>query len=241
MQLKLQRSQRASGAFGNTVIFCLDARAEYSPAETANIARYGLGGQVVYNSRAASKHLERADTQLERTQTGGTGERAIGLARGIASFALAKMQLNISVASLECGHRIECKDIGELLEAESALMEACRDLREFLQVAASFNGSVILVDFDDGEKVHISQGALALDAIPAREPSESLLDEEPLLGDELAVTDLAQMQSGNTEELFDALFGERFKRFRTEHSQLFWSCVFGSVLLLGVVLLQAIR
>lgn len=172
MQLKLQRTQRAGGAFGTVIIFCLDARAEYSPAEAANIGKYKLGGQSVYNSQAARKHLEQAGTHLDRTQSGGTGERAIGLARGLASFALAKMHLNISIASLGRGHRIECKDLGELLEAESALMEACRNLREFLQVATTFNGSIILVDFDDGEKVHVSQGGSETVALPfsASEP-----------------------------------------------------------------------
>lgn len=241
MQLKLQRTQRAGGAFGTVVIFCLDARAEYSPAEAANIGKYKLGGQSVYNSQAARKHLERVDAHLDRTQSGGTGERAIGLARGIASFALAKMHLNISIASLGRGHRIECKDLGELLEAESALMEACRNLREFLQVAASFNGSIILVDFDDGEKVHVSQGALALDARPAREPSGAPLHEEPSPEDELTPTDLAQMQAGSTEELLDVLFGGRFKQFRAGNPLAFWLCTFASVALLVVVLLHAVR
>ena len=167
MQLKLQRSQRSGGAFGTVIIFCLDARAEYSPAEAANIGKYKLGGQSVYNSQAARKHLEQAGTHLDRTQSGGTGERAIGLARGIASFALAKMHLNISIASLGRGHRIECKDLSELLEAESALMEACRNLREFLQVAASFNGSIILVDFDNNESVQVATGTLELSAAPS--------------------------------------------------------------------------
>jgi hypothetical protein len=167
MQLKLQRSQRAGGAFGTVVIFCLDARAEYSAAEAANIGKYKLGGQSVYNSQAARRHLEQAGTHLDRTQSGGTGERALGLARGIASMALAKMHLNISIASLGRGHRIECKDLSELLEAESALMEACRNLREFLQVAASFNGSIILVDFDNNESVQVATGTLELSAAPS--------------------------------------------------------------------------
>ena len=39
MQLKLQRSQRTGGVIGNTVIFCLDARADYSPVEATNISK----------------------------------------------------------------------------------------------------------------------------------------------------------------------------------------------------------
>ncbi len=167
MQLKLQRSQRAGGVVGNTVVFCLDARADYSPAETANIGKYRLGGEVVYNSQAARKHLENAGAHLDRTQSGGTGGRVAGLARGFASLAMAKMNLSISIASLGRGHHIECKDLPELLDAEKTLMDACRNLKQFLDAAATFNGSIILVDFDDGEKVHISQGALEFAALPA--------------------------------------------------------------------------
>ena len=53
MQLKIQRSQRTGGIVGNTVFFCLDVRADYSPEEQSNIGKYKLGGQAIYNSRAA--------------------------------------------------------------------------------------------------------------------------------------------------------------------------------------------
>src|ERR1700678_3424336 len=104
MQLKLQRSQRTGGLTASTIFFCLDLRADYTPEERTNINRYKLGGQTIYNSRGAQKHLESAGTHLERTQEGTVGNRMIGLARGAASMALAKMQLNISIASLGRGH-----------------------------------------------------------------------------------------------------------------------------------------
>ncbi len=105
------------------------------------------------------KHLDRVESERVRDQ-------AAGLVRGVASLALAKMHLNISIASLGRGHHIECKDLPELLDAEKALMEACRSLKQFLEAAATFNGSIVLVDFDDGEKVHLSQGSLELAALP---------------------------------------------------------------------------
>jgi len=166
MQLKLQRSQRAGGVLGTTVIFCLDARADYSPAEGANIGKYRLGGQIVYNSQAAKRHLEAMDRHLSRVDSDRFRDQTAGLLRGVASLALAKMNLNISIASLGRGHHIECKDLPELLDAEKTLMEACRGLKQFLEAAATFNGSIILVDFDDGEKVHVSQGALELATLP---------------------------------------------------------------------------
>jgi len=167
VQLKLQRSQRSGGVFGKAVVFCLDARAEYSPSEAANISKYRLGGEVVYSSQAARRHLENVGRHLDRSQQGSAAARAGSLVRGAASLALAKMQLNISIASLGRGHHIECKDLEELLEAENALMNACRRLKEYLATAASFSGSVILVDFDDNEKVHVSQGLLEFAPAPA--------------------------------------------------------------------------
>lgn len=129
MQLKIQRSQRAGGVVRSTVFFCLDVRADYSAEERSNIQKYRLGGEVIYNSQRAQKHLEHAGTQLNRTQSGGVGERAAGLARGAFSLAMAKMSLNISIASLGKGHHIECKDLEELLEAEETVRTASRTSR----------------------------------------------------------------------------------------------------------------
>lgn len=167
MQLKLQRSQRPGGVLGTTVIFCLDARADYSPAEASNIGKYKIGGQLVYSSQAARRHIADTHRHLDRTNSHLAREQVAGLARGVFSLAMAKMSLNISIASLGRGHHIECKDLAELLDAEQALMEACRNVKQFLAEAATFSGSLILVDFDDDEKVHLSQGTLELAALPA--------------------------------------------------------------------------
>ncbi|HWY60516.1 MAG TPA: hypothetical protein VNW15_01310 [Rhizomicrobium sp.] len=160
MQLKIQRSQRAGGITGGTVYFCLDVRADYTPEETENIRKYKLGSEVIYNSQAARKHLDSAGGHLDRTQVGGVGERAAGLARGAFSLAMAKMSLNISIASLGKGHHIECKDLAELLEAEETVRNACKSVTQFLETAATFNGSEVVIEYDKGEeRVHITQGA----------------------------------------------------------------------------------
>jgi len=159
MQLKIQRSQRMGGALGNTAVFCLDAQADYSPSEVANIAKYKLGRQVIYNSRASKQHLERAKAG---TQLGGFW----GYAGTAASLVMAKLALNISVESLGRGQHIECKDMLELLEAEEEVMDACRMLKRFLAAAATFNGSIALIDFDEDEKLHVGQGALAFAGQP---------------------------------------------------------------------------
>ena len=160
MQLKLQRSQRAGGLTASTIFFCLDLRADYTAEERTNISRYKLGSQTIYNSRAAQKHLDMAGTHLDRTQEGSVGNRFIGLARGAASLALAKMQLNVTIASLGRGHHIECKDMEELLESEDTIRGACKNLTRYLEVANTFDGSEVVVEYFNGEeRVHIAQSA----------------------------------------------------------------------------------
>lgn len=141
MQLRLRRSQRASGLRGN-IIFCLDARAYLSPQQQDSIARYKLGGQVIYNSEAAKKHLEQSKADLSEGTAG-------GYLKSIARTALAAMRLNITIDSLQRGHHIECKSLDELLSAEESLVDACKHMKEYLDVAATFDGREVLFDFSD--------------------------------------------------------------------------------------------
>jgi len=141
MQILVKRSQRTTGFTGKTVLFCSDIRAEYTPEERANINQYGLGGEVIYNSRAASDHLERSGRQMDGT--------AMGLLKGLGSLALAKMNLNVTIASLKQGQHIECKDLGELIECENTIVTACKELKNFLEIASTFDGREIVVDLDE--------------------------------------------------------------------------------------------
>lgn len=143
MQLKLKRSQREGGVIGKTVIFCLDVRVEYDPTEKRNIERYRLFNETVYNSEASKRHLERVDANSDGT--------AIGEWKALGYALLAAMKLNISISSLEKGHHIECKSLDELLGAENAVMSACKNLKAYLETAATFDGREVLVDFADEE------------------------------------------------------------------------------------------
>lgn len=155
MQLKIQRSQRST--ITNTIVFCLDIRADYSAEEQHNIQKYRLASQGVYSSRAAQKHSEAASAHLDQTQAGTTGQRLGGLVKGAFSMALANMQLNATVGSLAKGHHIECKDLQELLEAEDTLRKACKNLTRYLEVASTFDGSELVVTYENGEeKVHVT-------------------------------------------------------------------------------------
>lgn len=144
MQLKLQRSQREGGVVSKSVIFCLDARVEFTPAEQASITRYKLHKQVIYNSEAAQKHLASAGMSMA------TGNM-IGSLKGMASVAFAALNLNISIESLQRGQHVECKSMDELLGAEDAIMTACQNLRGYLDTAATFDGREVLIDFNTPE------------------------------------------------------------------------------------------
>lgn len=179
MILKLQRSQRLGGALGGTVFFCLDARADYSREEQSNIGKYKLGSQVIYNSRTAQKHLDSAGAHLDRTQVGTLANRWAGLARGAVSLAMARMSLNISIDSLGRGQHIECKDLEELLEAEDTVRTACKSVTRWLEAAATFDGSEIVIEYDRGEEnVHITQAAPPLLTYSPQESSPKLLTSE---------------------------------------------------------------
>ena len=130
MQLKVQHSQRK----GMTkTIFCLDVRAEYTPDEKDNINKHNLGGEVVYSSKEAQTQLQ----NLQNAQTAGGA---------ILSRVLLGMNLNITIASLQKGHHIECKDLGELIDAENSVVQACKNVKGWLEVAKSFDGSEAVID-----------------------------------------------------------------------------------------------
>lgn len=136
MQIKIKRSQTTSGLISKTVKFCSDIRAEYTAEERANINKYSLGSDVIYNSRAATQHREMAS--------------AVGPSlRALAHMALAEMNLTITIASLQQGHHIECKDLAELLECEEEILNACKGLKTFLEAAQTFDGREIVVDLDE--------------------------------------------------------------------------------------------
>lgn len=148
MLLKIKRSQRTGGVFANKALFALDIRADYSQEERDAINRYKLGGDIVYSSEAAKRHAEKASAHLT-TGTGG------GLAKGLMSIAMSSMNLSITIASLQQGHHIECKDMHEVLEAENTLREACKNVTGWLDAAKTFDGREMVVEYMSGEeKVH---------------------------------------------------------------------------------------
>ena len=173
MQLKIRRSQRDGGVISTNVIFCLDARIELTAIEQQSVTRYKLQNQVIYNSEASKKNIARGDAQQDGS--------AKGSLKAIAWFAVASMRLNITIASLQRGQHVECKSMDELLGAEQAIMEACQNLRGYLDTASTFDGQEVLFDFSAGsEPVNITpQTGPRLVAPP---PSQILSGPYPQIG-----------------------------------------------------------
>ena len=145
---------------GGKLLFCLDARAEFTGEERSNIDKYKLGGMCIYNSEAAKKHVEAAAGHM---MTGSV----TGSLKAIGSYALAALNLNITINDLERGKHVECKDMDELLGAENAVITACENLKAYLAAAATFDGREVLIDFSNAEPKVAAPGPASLAPPPA--------------------------------------------------------------------------
>lgn len=135
MQLKLQRSQKSSGLVSKTVVFCLDVRAEFTPEELANIKKYKLQSQCIYNSEKSKQMLDKL-------------EGATTFTGSIMALAKHRLATNIFISDLIDGKHIECKDLDELLGAENAVIVACKNTREYLDTVATFDGREQIIKFE---------------------------------------------------------------------------------------------
>jgi len=131
----------------------LDARADLSPDEQGLVKKYSLGKIVVYDSEARKKHGAAAYGQFDNAATtpgygmSSTGRSLWSNARGLASAAMAALSLRVTVDSLMSGQHIECKDLDELLGAEAAIVDACKNLKAYLETAQTFDGREEVVEF----------------------------------------------------------------------------------------------
>lgn len=130
MLLKIKRSQKST--MMGTAVFTLDFRAEVSKDERALIDRYKLGKMIVYSSDTFQQ-------SLATVRAAGTGQ--VGFLRGAASLASAILfNLKITVNDLVNGKHVEMKDLDELISAEGQVVQACNNLKNYLEAAVSFDG-----------------------------------------------------------------------------------------------------
>jgi hypothetical protein len=145
IQLKLRRSQKSS-LMGKPT-FVLDARADLAPDARGLVSKYGLGALVVYDSKARQQRAEAAYGHFDEATYTSTGRSLWKSARGLASAAMMALSLRVTVNNLMSGQHIECKDLDELLGAEAAIIEACQNLKAYLETALTFDGREELHEF----------------------------------------------------------------------------------------------
>lgn len=151
MQLKVRRSQDST--MTGAPVFKLDARMSVSRDHVALIAKYRLGDRIVYDSKARQQHADAAKAYADRTAdqpsmlhssagslAWGATKSLFNLARAGTSAAMAALSLRITINSLIAGVHVECKDLDELLSAENAIRDAAKNLKDYLEVAATFDG-----------------------------------------------------------------------------------------------------
>jgi len=134
MQLVLKRDQGSKGMMNKSVVFIINARADLTEEEKHNVEKYKLGDQTIYNSENAQKHLE-------------AGRASAGAAGRLARLAMARMSLRVTVNSLMNGQQITCSTLEEAADAEDAIRGACEYLKQYLDVAATFNGGQEVVEY----------------------------------------------------------------------------------------------
>jgi hypothetical protein len=145
IQLKVRRSQKSS-LMGKPT-FVLDARADLTPEARGLISKYGLGALVIYDSKARQQRAEAAYGHFDEATYSSTGRSLWKSARGLASAAMMVLALRVTVNNLMSGQHIECKDLDELLGAEAAIIEACQNLKAYLETALTFDGREELHEF----------------------------------------------------------------------------------------------
>lgn len=123
MKLLLRRDQK-SGLTGK-VTFLLDARADLTAEEIANVKKYKLGKEILY----------------EKRKVDWDGTRLIGVAARLAAKAI---NLTVTVDDLVNGQHLECKDIVEMRAVEEQLKEATAVLKDVLEAAAHFGGEEVV-------------------------------------------------------------------------------------------------
>lgn len=143
MQLKIKRSQRDGGIISKTAIFIIDARVVFTPEEQRHVDRYRLWNEHIYSSESAKKSWMNAELSKDGTTSGGL--------KTLTHSLLASFKLNVTVRSIYSGQHIECKNLEELIYAEECIKTACVHLREYLDIASTFNGSEILIDYSTNE------------------------------------------------------------------------------------------
>jgi hypothetical protein len=151
IDVKIKKSQRKN--MWGRVIFMLDARMEAPARDHAEIRKYGLGTDVVYDSVFRQKHMEKVKQHLDSTKQQPSfrdplNKQMLGVLKTFFRLMLAiinlfrmKLALRITVNKLMRGVHVESKSLKEISEVEAAIIEALENLRAYLVTANKYDGT----------------------------------------------------------------------------------------------------
>ena len=157
MFLTIKKSQTTS--LLGRVIFMIDARMEVAAEERRLVGKYGLGDLLVYSSTGSDKQLAAMKARTESTKVHpGFWARAreelvdafrtlLTLSMAGAHATMAVYDLKITAGKLLRGVHIHCTDMDEVIVAKNAIVQAGKNLRKYLDVAESFDGSEEIHEF----------------------------------------------------------------------------------------------
>jgi hypothetical protein len=157
MVLTIKKSQTTS--LLGRVIFMIDARMDVAAEERRLVGRYGLGDLLVYSSTGSDKQLAAMKARTESTKVHlGFWARAteelidafrmlLTLSMAGAHATMAAYDLKITASKLLRGVHIHCTDMDEVIVAKNAIVQAGKNLRNYLDVAQSFDGSEEIHEF----------------------------------------------------------------------------------------------
>ncbi len=135
MRLKLQRKQEQKGLMSKSVSFLLYAKVDLTEQEQHCVSKYKLGGQIIYDSEQFKKNIE-------------AGASSSNTAARLARLAMAKMSMQVTVKSLQDGQTITCSTLDEVIGAERAILDACEALKNYLEVAETFDGREEVIEIE---------------------------------------------------------------------------------------------
>ncbi len=130
MKLKIRRSQKNS--LTGKAIFMVDVMADLDGEEQALVAKYKLQKEIVYQNSKAEQNMAEAQS---------------GSMTGLGGMLMDKiLKRSFTIGNLVDGQHIECKDLAEVLVAEDQVETACKNIKKYLELAKTFDGSEVVID-----------------------------------------------------------------------------------------------
>lgn len=135
MKLLIRRAQKA-GMLGKQK-YTLHVRAQITAAEQELIHKNGLANELLlYYERDTGAGM--VNGMLAKG----------GIIGGIGGLLKTMRDVPLTVAALVNGTNFTCDNVAQLLDVENEAIQAAKNLKRYLEAAASFGGE-IAIDIDD--------------------------------------------------------------------------------------------